>query len=257
MIHIDINCDAGEIPELVEGGRQESLMPLISSVNIACGGHAGDPQTMRSTIEQALRHNVAIGAHPGYPDRANFGRLPLDMPVAETSRIVEEQVRTLAAVAASCGARVVHVKPHGALYNQAARHPDIAIAIAEGVLRVDGKLALVGLAGSPALRVFREAGLQTLAEAFADRRYDADGHLRSRQHADALIEDPEEAGRQAVRIAVEHSVLAIDGAVIPLAGDTLCVHSDSPNAAALLHSVRRALDKAAVTVTAMIMGAST
>lgn len=248
MIRIDINCDAGEIPALVEGGTQESLMPYITSVNIACGGHAGDERTMRLTIGQALRHGVAIGAHPGYPDQANFGRQELNMPAVDIARFVEEQVHTLAAVAASCGAHVAHVKPHGALYNQAARDVEIAHAIAEGVLRVDKNLLLVGLAHSRALDVFRDCGLRALAEAFADRRYEPNGHLRSRRHPDALIEDPAEAGRQAVRIAVERAAVAIDGTVIPMETDSLCIHSDSPNAAALSAAVRQALDNAGVKI---------
>src|SRR2546423_675130 len=151
MKSIDLNCDMGEIPEAIADGTQESLMPSITSVNIACGGHAGDEETMRSTIEQAQRWKLAVGAHPGYPDRPNFGRLELEMSPEEVSDSVFEQVRTFAKVAESCKTRVVHVKPHGALYNQAVRNLELAEAIADGVARWSRKVVLMGLAGSQML----------------------------------------------------------------------------------------------------------
>src|ERR1700676_395246 len=194
---IDLNCDMGELPEDIADGTQEALMRSITSVNIACGGHAGDEETMKTTIEQALRWKLAIGAHPGYPDRANFGRLELKLAADEVSDSVFAQVEALAEVAARCGARLVHVKPHGALYNQAVRNRELAEAIAEGVARWRQDVMLVGLAGSPMLDVFREAGFAVAAEAFADRRYEPDGTLRSRKFEDALIRDPEVAARQA------------------------------------------------------------
>ena len=191
-LQIDLNCDMGEIPEAIADGTQEALMRSITSANVACGGHAGDEQTMRATIQQALRAGVAIGAHPGYPDRENFGRLELKMAPKEVAESVFQQVRALAQVAESCGAPVVHVKPHGALYNQAVRNRELASAIAEGVARWRRDVVLVGLAGAPMLDVFREAGFTVAAEAFADRRYEPDGTLRSRKFADALIRDPKE-----------------------------------------------------------------
>src|SRR5207249_2968937 len=195
-LRIDLNSDMGELPEAIADGTQESLMPSFTSVNIACGGHAGDEQTMKTTIEQALRWKLAIGAHPGYPDRANFGRLELKLPLKEISSFIYEQVKTLADAAARCGPRVVHVKPHGALYNQAVRNRELAEAIAKGVARWNRDAVLVGLAGSPMLDVFREASFAVAAEAVADRRYEADGTLRSRKFEDALSRDPEAAGRQ-------------------------------------------------------------
>src|SRR5712664_1861974 len=197
-LKIDLNCDMGELPEAIADGTQESLMASLTSVNIACGGHAGDERTMKTTIEQAIRWKLAIGAHPGYPDRANFGRLELKLPPNEIAASVFEQVRALAQIAAGCGARLVHVKPHGALYNQAVRDRALAEAIAKGVARWSRRVVLMGLAGSPMLDVFREAGFPVAAEAFADRRYEPDGTLRSRKHEDALIHDPAEAGRQAL-----------------------------------------------------------
>ena len=150
----------GELPEAIADGTQESLMASLTSVNIACGGHAGDEQTMKTTIEQALRWKLAIGAHPGYADRANFGRVELKLPAKEIADSVFEQVRALAEIAAGCGARVVHVKPHGALYNQAVQNRELAEAIADGVARWRRDVVLVGLAGSPMLEVFREGGIR-------------------------------------------------------------------------------------------------
>ncbi len=180
MKRIDLNCDMGELPESIADGTQESLMPHLTSVSIACGGHAGDERTMRATIEQARRWNLAIGAHPSYPDRANFGRVEMNLSAQAIADTIAEQLRALAAVADACGARLAHVKPHGALYNQAARDREIARAIAAGVARWGGDAVLVGLAGSAMLEVFRRAGFRVASEAFADRRYEPDGSLRSR-----------------------------------------------------------------------------
>src|SRR5258707_10251343 len=190
LIRIDLNCDMGELPEAIADGTQEALMRSITSGNIAGGGHAGDEQTMKTTIEQALRWKLAIGAHPGYPDRANFGRLELKLPLKEISSFIYEQVKTLADVAARCGPRVVHVKPHGALYNQAVRNRELSEAVAQGVARWNRDVVLVGLAGSPMLDVFREAGFSVAAVAFAERRYEPDGTLRSGKFEVALFRHP-------------------------------------------------------------------
>jgi 5-oxoprolinase (ATP-hydrolysing) subunit A len=248
MKHIDVNCDMGELAEALADGTQEALMPYISSANIACGGHAGDEQMMRTTIEQALRHNVAIGAHPGYQDRANFGRIELQLAPKEIAASVERQLRVFAAVANQCGARILHVKPHGALYNQAARNREIAQAIAEGVRRWGSNVILVGLAGSVMLEEFRAAGFPTAAEAFADRRYEPDGSLRSRKFRDALLSGPEQAAEQALRI-VEHSmVIASNGSPIPLSAQTLCLHGDTPGSPAIAAAIHRQLAHAHVQV---------
>ena len=248
MISLDINSDVGEVPETIEDGSQEMLMQFITSANIACGGHAGDEHTARATIAQALHWNVAIGAHPGYEDRANFGRMELQMTPQEISNLVYRQVVTLANIAEESGAELRHVKPHGALYNQAARDPAIARAIAEGVPRWSSSVVLVGLSGSDMLDEFREAGFSIAAEAFADRRYERDGSLRSRRHSDALITDPEQAAAQALRIATQGEVVAISGDVIPLDASTLCIHSDTPGASKIAEAVRRALRDARVIV---------
>jgi 5-oxoprolinase (ATP-hydrolysing) subunit A len=245
-LRIDLNCDMGELPEAIADGTQEALMRSITSVNVACGGHAGDKETMRATIEQALRWKLAIGAHPGYPDRANFGRVELKMPAREIADSVFEQVRALAEVAAECGARVVHVKPHGALYNQAARDREIAEAIAEGVGRCRQDVVLVGLAGSSMLSVFRAAGFAVAAEAFADRRYEKDGSLRSRKFEDALIRDPEQAAQQARRVVERGTVIASDGTEVAVDAQTICIHGDTPGAPGIAARVAQTLREASV-----------
>ena len=253
-LEIDLNCDMGEMPEAIADGTQEALMRSITSVNIACGGHAGDEQTMKTTIEQALQWKLAIGAHPGYPDRANFGRLELKLPLKEISASIFEQVKALADVAAGCGARVVHVKPHGALYNQAVRNRELAGAIAEGVGRWSRDIVLVGLAGSPMLNVFREAGFTVAAEAFADRRYEADGTLRSRKFADALIRNPEEAAWQALGIAERGVVIASDGSQVTVEAQTICIHGDTPGAPQIAAKVTQTLREAGVILGALSRG---
>jgi len=251
MKSIDLNCDMGELPEAIADGTQESLMPSLTSVNIACGGHAGDEHTMKRTIEQAIRWKVSPGAHPGYPDRANFGRLELQMPAEAIADSVFEQVRALAEVAAHYGVRLAHVKPHGALYNQAVHSHVLAEAIAEGVARWRHDVVLVGLAGSQMLEVFREAGFAVAAEAFADRRYEPDGTLRSRKFDNALIRDPAEAGRQALHIVQRGTVIACNDSEVPINAQTLCIHSDTPGAPELAAAVAQALRRAGVTLSAL------
>jgi UPF0271 protein len=271
VTRIDLNCDMGELPEAIADGTQESLMRSITSVNIACGGHAGDERTMKTTIEQALKWKLAIGAHPGYADRTNFGRVELKLPAKEIADSVFEQVRALAEIAAGCGAKVVHVKPHGALYNQAVKNRELAEAIAEGVKKavaaenvaaalrrcsealrrcscLSEDVVLVGLAGSPMLEVFRQAGFAVAAEAFADRRYEADGTLRSRKFEDALIRDPAEAGRQALSIVERGVVIASDGSEVRVDAQTLCIHGDTPGAPKIAAEVARTLREAGVSL---------
>ncbi len=244
MKRIDLNSDMGEVAEAVHDGTQEALMPHLTSVNIACGGHAGDPETMQTTIRQALRCNVAIGAHPGYPDRENFGRVNMDIPPEGIADSVFDQVIALGAIALACGAEIAHVKPHGALYNQAATNRTIARAVADGIARWRKDVVLVGLAGSLMIDVFRDAGFRVAAEAFADRRYEADGTLRSRQFDDALIADPEKAAPQALRIVQEGVVLAVNGTTIAIDAQTICIHTDTPHAPQIAATVARTLRRA-------------
>ena len=254
MKTIDLNCDMGEIPEAIADGTQESLMRSITSANIACGGHAGDEQTMKTTIEQALRHGVAVGAHPGYPDRENFGRLELKMAPDAIANSIYEQVCGLAKLAAACGAPVLHVKPHGALYNQAVHNPELAAAFAKGVALWSAQVVLVGLAGSLMLDIFRDAGFPVAAEAFADRRYEADGTLRPRKFDDALIRDPESAAKQALRIVEQGCVIAKDGSEVPLQALTICIHGDTPGSVQIADAVARKLRDAGVQVRGLTAG---
>ncbi len=252
MKTLDLNCDMGEIPAAVFDGTQETLMRCITSANIACGGHAGDPAMMRATIEQALRWNVAIGAHPGYEDRANIGRIELSLSAEEIAAIVHRQLLALEVIAQQCGASTSHVKPHGALYNQAARDKQIAAAIARGVKRWRSDVVLMGLAGSVMLEEFRTAGFPVAAEAFADRRYEPDGSLRSRKFSDALLRDPAEAAAQALRIAESSSVVAIDGTVVPMHAQTLCIHGDTPGADKIAEAVHGALHAAGIHLSGLV-----
>ena len=247
MARIDLNCDMGELPEAIADGTQEALLRSITSANVACGSHAGDERTMRTTIEQAMRAGVVVGAHPGYPDRENFGRLELKMSADAVANSIDEQVRALAEVASKCGTKLVHVKPHGALYNQAVKNRELAEAIAKGVAKFSKELVLMGLAESPMLEVFREAGFKVAAEAFADRRYEPDGTLRSRKFENALIRDPEEAAKQALRIA-RGTVTAHDGTEVKLTAQTICIHGDTPGSVQIASAVSRTLRKAGVKV---------
>lgn len=252
MKSIDLNCDMGELPEAIADGTQEALLRSITSANVACGGHAGDQATMRATIEQAKQHNAAVGAHPGYPDRENFGRLELKMSPEDVANSVHEQVLALARVAEACGAPVVHVKPHGALYNQAVKNRELARAIAEGVARWRRDVVLVGLAGSPMLDVFREAGFAVAAEAFADRRYEPDGTLRSRKFDDALIRNPAEAAQQALRMVERATVIASNGAEVSVSAQTICIHGDTPGSVQIAAAVAKTLLDAGVRVEAVV-----
>lgn len=248
MKRIDLNCDLGEMVELAAGGTEDALLACVSSANVACGAHAGDAATMERTMRAALARGVQIGAHPGYPDRERFGRVELEMGVDEIARSVYEQLTTLAGVARSCGAIVRHVKPHGALYNRAARDRQIARAISTGVARWSRDVVLVGLAGSAMLDAFREAGFPVAAEAFADRRYERDGSLRSRELPGALIADPAEAARQAVRLVEEGVAMAYDGAPVEIRASTICLHGDTPGALAMARAVAAALRAAGVAI---------
>jgi len=246
MKRIDLNCDMGELPQAIADGTQEALMPSFTSINVACGGHAGDAQTMQTTIEQAMRWKLAIGAHPGYPDRANFGRVELSLSPEAIADSVYQQVRALAEIAARNHVSLTHVKPHGALYNQAVNNRQFANAIATGVARWRTDIVLVGLAGSPMLDVFREAGFPVAAEAFADRRYERDATLRLRKHEDALIHDPAEAGRQALSIVEQGFVFASDGSKVAVSAQTICIHGDTPGAPQIAIAVAQTLRQAGV-----------
>jgi 5-oxoprolinase (ATP-hydrolysing) subunit A len=249
---IDLNCDMGEIAAAIADGTQEALMRSVTSVNVACGGHAGDDRMMRATVEQALRARVAIGAHPGYPDKENFGRLEMKMSAEAVADFVFAQIQALEKVAAACGAKIGHVKPHGELYNQAVHDGKLAAAIANGVAGWRKDVVLVGLAGSPMLEVFREAGFAVAAEAFADRRYEPDGTLRSRKFEDALIRDPQEAARQALSIVERGVVIASDGSEVAVHAQTICIHGDTPGSVQIVEAVANHLRETGMVLDALM-----
>lgn len=229
MRQIDLNCDLGESFGVYRKGEDERLLDLVTSANIACGFHAGDPATMRRTVEQCAAKGVAIGAHPGLPDLAGFGRRELAITPQEAYDLTVYQVGALYGFVRAAGAVMTHVKPHGALYNMAARDRALAEAIAEAVYRVDGALVLFGLAGSESIRAARAIGLRTAEEAFADRAYRPDGTLVPRSEPVALIEDAEAAAEQVIRLAEAGRA------------DTVCIHGDGPHAVEFAGLVRSRL----------------
>ena len=247
-MQIDLNCDCGESYGAWTLGDDAALLQYVTSANVACGGHAGDPDVMRRTVHLAHERGVAVGAHPGYPDLAGFGRRSLPMTPEQITNSVLAQIGALAAIAHVEGAQLTHVKPHGALYNDAAINFTLAEAIAYAVAVFDQKLILVGLAGSDLIRAGEAAGLRVAHEAFADRRYEADGTLRSRSLPGAVLDDPSEAAAQALSIVTQGNAQTIDGVHVPIKAYTLCVHGDLPGAAARAAAVRKALDAAGVAV---------
>lgn len=233
---IELNADIGE------GCDDASLMPYLARVSIACGGHTGDAASMTAALRLAAEYGVAAGAHPSYPDRAQFGRRVLAASADEIAAWVTQQTEALAALAARLGLRLAHVKPHGALYNVAARDADAARAIARAVAVLDPSLALVGLAGSQLIAAGQAAGLTVLNEAFADRRYLPSGRLVSRETAGALIVDPADAAEQARVLAEGGAVTTLDGGAVRIRADTICLHSDTPNALNIARAVHAALN---------------
>jgi UPF0271 protein len=246
--HIDLNSDVGEFPATLADGSEDRLLRLVSSANIACGGHAGDASSMRDLVRLCLVHGVSIGAHPAYPDRAGFGRKRIEISEHDLKTSIREQVESLMVVAGGLGAAVRHVKPHGALYNAATRNSELAAIIADAVSSVDRRLVLVGLAGSVMLEVWKSVGFTTAGEAFADRRYEPDGTLRSRTLADALIVDSVEAARQALSIARDGVVLAAGGSRLTVKAQTICIHGDTPNAPSIASEARNQLQHAGISV---------
>lgn len=239
---VDLNADVGE------GMDDGTLLPYVTSANVACGMHAGDPTTMDQTVELALSCGVRVGAHPGYPDRENFGRVTMEMASDEIENLVVYQVAALQGFVRSRGARLTHVKPHGALYHRGAEFPDVARAIADGVRRVGTQLVLVGAAGSMLIGAGREAGLPVAEEAFADRRYRTDGTLVPRGQPGALLTDPDEAAEQAVRLARDGVAIADDGSPIPVRADTICLHGDTPGAAEIAKKIHERFRTAGIRI---------
>jgi len=242
---IDLNCDLGE-----GAGTEAALMSLISSANIACGAHAGDETTMRQTVAQAVAHGVRVGAHPGYRDPAGFGRRPLDLPADALRADLRAQIIALQSIAEEAGARVTHVKAHGALYNQGERDERIATIVATTVAGIDPALALVATPGSAMAHAAGRAGVPLVREGFIDRAYEPDGTLRSRSLPGALLLDPEHAAAQALGFVEAGGVRATDGSFLALGVDTLCIPGSSPGAAEIAQAVRAAFDRAGIAVRA-------
>lgn len=251
-MRIDLNSDLGEAFGAWPMGQDGLLMPVISSANIACGFHAGDPCTIRQTIRLARKHGVAVGAHPGLPDLLGFGRREMQVSPAEVEDMVLYQVGALAAIARSEGVPLQHVKAHGALYNMACRDEALAEAIARAVVAFDPTLVLFGLPGSALLQAGLDAGLPVAAEAFADRAYRPDGSLAPRSQPGAVIHDVDAVVSRAVAMVIEQTVVATDGSTIEFETDTLCLHGDTPGAAALAGAIRRGLEDAGVTIAPLV-----
>ncbi len=250
MTTIDLNCDLGESFGAYRMGDDAGVLPYVTSANVACGAHAGDPSVMRRTVAAALEHGVAIGAHPGLPDLAGFGRREMRISPQEAYDLVLYQVGALAAFAAAAGTALRHVKPHGALYNMSCADDALAEPIARAVRDLDARLVLFGLPGSALQRAAEAAGVPFAREAFADRAYAPDGSLVPRGTPSAVIDDPEDAVRRAVLIATEGRVATAEGGELRLAADTLCVHGDRPDAGLFARMLREGLERGGVRVAA-------
>jgi len=240
---IDINSDMGELTHLFEDGTYHRLIDHVTSINLACGGHAGNTIMMTELSKLAKMKNVRIGAHPGYPDPDNLGRAVMNMDPGELTKTTLEQIRRLGEIVSAENGELSHVKPHGALYNQAAKDRAISRSIGEAVLKFNPNLVMIGLAGSVMLHVWQEMGLQVMGEAFADRTYESDGSLRNRQLDLALITNTEKAALQAQMIIDEGKVISFDGTEININAQTICVHSDTPNALEIAIKVNKRMNK--------------
>lgn len=238
LSQIDFNADLGE-----EMPNELALMPFISSANIACGAHAGNPQTMRQSIVWAIANEVAIGAHPAYPDRANFGRVVMEMEKKALYDLVISQLQTLADIAQQEGARLHHLKPHGALYNKAAKDTTTAEAIAEATYDFDPQLILYGLSGSQMIAVAQAKGLRTASEVFADRSYQDDGSLTPRNLPEAVLTDLEKVEKQVLQMVLHQSVTTQQNTIVTLSPQTICLHGDGKNATVLAQKIHEILSK--------------
>jgi len=245
-MHVDINCDMGESFGAYEIGADEDVMPYVTSANIACGFHGGDPAVMRKTIAAATAHGVAVGAHPGLPDLVGFGRRTMQVTPQEVYDMLIYQTGALLGFAKALGVPLRHVKPHGALYNMAAAQPALADAIARAVRDVDAELVLYGLAGSQLLTAAERVGIRSASEAFADRNYLHDGALVPRSRPDAMVHDADEAVRRVVRMVSEGIVVDVEGEDIPIRADTICIHGDGPHAAEIARKLKEGLLAAGV-----------
>jgi UPF0271 protein len=240
---IDLNCDMGE-----GMGTDAAIMPYISSANIACGFHAGDEHTMQETVALALANGVAIGAHPGYADKKNFGRTEMHLTEQEVYALVQQQVITLSKIVAAQGGSLQHVKPHGALYNQSAKDPQLALVIAKAVYDINPALVLFGLSGSHSIREAEKTGLKTASEVFADRSYQEDGSLTPRSQPGALLQSTEAALQQVLQMVKEKTVISLSGKSVHIKADTLCLHGDGAHAVDFAKAIQQLLQQHSIRI---------
>ncbi len=240
---IDINADIGEAFGRYTLGYDEEIIKYITSANIACGFHAGDPQVMRNTVKLAKKYNVKIGAHPSYPDLQGFGRRSIKMQKEELTNFIIYQLGALSGFLRVEGLSLSHVKPHGALYNDAAKNKEISEAIGEAVLLFDKKLPIIGLAGSLSIKVWKEMGLKTKEEVFADRNYRQDGTLVPRTEKNAVIHNPEAIAKRVYDMITKNEIKTIEGGIISISFDTICIHGDTDNAPIIAKKIRETLSK--------------
>lgn len=251
MPSIDLNCDLGESFGAYTIGMDSAVIPFITSANVACGYHAGDPLVMQKTVAACKVNGVHIGAHPGYPDLMGFGRRNIAATPAEVKAYIQYQVGALSAFCCAAGVPLCHVKPHGAMYNMAAKDEALARAICEGILEVNPKLTLLALSGSAMVRAARALGLSVRSEVFADRGYQSDGTLVPRGRPGAMITDEDEAIARVIRMAKEGVVRSVDGIDVPLSADSVCVHGDGEKALAFVRRIREVLAAAGIEVKAL------
>jgi UPF0271 protein len=251
---VDVNCDLGEGFGVYRAAPEAQIFPLISSANVACGFHAGDPQTMRYCAELAVRHGVQIGAHPGTPDLAGFGRRAMDLSDAELENGLVYQVGALEGICRVVGTEIRHVKPHGWLYNAAAKNSRLATIIAQTVQKLNPGWRLLGLAGSELIRAAQAIGLPHASEAFIDRTYEADGSLSPRSASGSLITDPERAAQQGLDIVLKSRVSTLSGQEVPITAETLCVHGDNASVVHILECLRKHLAAHEIRVKPLAMG---
>ena len=248
MSMIDLNCDMGESFGAYKMGTDEEILNYITSANIACGFHAGDPTTMRKTVTMALERNVGIGVHPGLPDLVGFGRRTMDISPQEAYDLIVYQIGAVYAFTKAEGGKLQHVKPHGALYNMAAKSPSLSEAIAEAIYKVDPELILFGLAGGELVKAGKKIGLRSASEVFSDRTYQEDGSLTSRREENALIHDQEVAVNQVIRIVKEGKVKSLQGVDVSIQAHTVCIHGDGQNALQFAKYISTSLQNAGITI---------
>lgn len=251
MISIDLNCDMGESFGAWRMGNDAELMNYVSSINVACGFHAGDAGTMRETVQMAQTKGVAIGAHPGFPDLQGFGRREMSLSAQEIFDVVLYQVAALKGICEAFGARLHHVKPHGALYNLAAKNSQVAAAVAAAVKKIDENLIFYGLSGSFLISEAEKIGLKTASEVFADRTYQMDGSLTPRSQPNALIDSTEKSIEQVLQMITQKTVTAATGETIPLTAETICIHGDGAHAVEFAEEINRSLREKGIKIEAI------